>query len=278
MTKPIIDKSEDSHLSLLLKALSEVICCENCNIKVTEASMKVDIEQGHYNVASWPPFFNTNSNQDDDISPSNAELSVQEGLWWPHMSAAQRDGYFAMVAANIDRKLTEDPKADEELAVQFAHYQVDYHIQQHYLANSSVLTLCRDSADLQDMRQWKWKMADLDSTDPTFNASQYSTQKWLMTSDEWEWPNDENSSMKHQTFIWKKGEPARKRRLAEVRAKWILIMAERKRQRAVKLLALRRAALAKRKQQMNKSETYVTVVRVYCGGMLLNERELLRSV
>ncbi|KAJ5089101.1 hypothetical protein N7532_007785 [Penicillium argentinense] len=257
---------EEASESDMLEVLEEALICTKCQITVTEAIMKLDVDNGAYIDAHYPPFFANTRTRDDNISPLHADSSktkYEDPSWWRKISFSQRERYYAMVEENLNRSLNENKDIDPEVAVLFAHYQVDYHIRQHYLARRGVLSLCRNASDLQDLRTWQWDMAaidrinmgkDIDVSDPD--------EGWLPEERQWGWPGDRNLEKAHQVPMWKRNSPVRRKRLRAVRAKWAIIMEERRKQR---------------EELLKKTGTTVTV-RLYLSGDLMTVRELPRVV
>lgn len=50
-------------------------------------------------------------------------------------------------------------EVDQEYESQFAFYCVDFHIHQHYLHRRSVLNYCRTNGEMEDIRDWKHRLA-----------------------------------------------------------------------------------------------------------------------
>lgn len=247
----------------LLEALEEALSCTKCQITTTEAIMKSDISRGVYVSSQYPPFFVNTRTRDENISPLDNETQHQDPTWWRRISMSQRERYYLLVETNLNKALDETKNADPEAAVLFAHYQIDYHIRQHYLSRRGVLTLCRDANDLQELRSWQWEMAAIDRlTSGKDIETTDEAEGWLPAEQKWGWPNDSNLEKTHQVLLWKRAWRARRKRLREVRAKWAIIMEERRKQREMLLL---------------KQGATVTV-RLYCRGELWDVRKLQREV
>ncbi|KAJ5831861.1 hypothetical protein N7474_000172 [Penicillium riverlandense] len=246
----------------MLNALQEALDCTKCRIAVTETSMATDIDSGIYITTHYPPFFTTNHTRDEFISPLDNATRPKDPTYWNRISVSQREQYYEQVETKLNSALSKHPTPDAELAVLFAHYQVDYHIRQHYLSRSSVLTLCRDAEDMHQLRRWQWDMADADGTAPSSAGCSCS---WPNQCRHWGWIDDRNLMMMHQTAMWRRAWRERRRRLKEVRARWAIIMEERRRQR--ELLRIRqKATLA----------VATLTVKVYCRGELWDVRQMER--
>jgi len=219
--------------------------------------MTIDIDNGNYNVKQYPPFFQSNIRSDESISPLDTTAPSQDPTYWNNMSLSQRQRYYEVVEQNLDKALDETKKIDPEVAVLFAHYQVDYHVRQHYLAGRGVLTLCRDNSDLQQLRKWQWKMSDIDST-----CSSEPAKTEPAGARQWSWPSDQNLELTYQHVMWKRLSRARLKRVREVRARWAIIMEERRKQR--ELLLLKQGA--------------TLTVKLYCRGELWDIRTLQNIV
>lgn len=219
--------------------------------------MTLDIERGVYIATHYPPHFQTNLTSEESISPFDTEPRNKDPSYWRRLSLTQRQRYYQLVEQNINQIIDEKRAMSPATAILFAHYQVDYHIRQHYLARRGVLTLCRDTKDLHQLRKWQWKMADIDSvrsSEPVeIKAAGYRG---------WGWPNDTNLEMMHQNIMWKRSSRARLKRVREVRARWAVIMEERRKQR--ELLKLKQGA--------------TFTLRLYCRGELWDIRELQSTV
>ncbi|GLI75196.1 hypothetical protein PoHVEF18_003449 [Penicillium ochrochloron] len=240
----------------LLQGLEEALHCTTCQIAVTQASMADDIHKGAYITSHYPPFFLNNNTRDDNISPLNTTEPTGEPSFWKHISVSQRERYYELVEQALNHILDQTKGIDPEVAILFAHYQIDFHIRQHYLSHRGVLTFCRNADDMQQLRHWQWKMHDIDHRRP-INLDNV----WPHGCKHTAWPDDKNLEMMHQTLMWKRAWPARRKRVAEVRARWAIIMEERRKQRELLLL---------------KKRATITV-RLYCRGELMDVRELKRT-
>ncbi|KAJ5381894.1 uncharacterized protein N7496_004322 [Penicillium cataractarum] len=239
----------------LLQGLEEALHCTTCQIAVTQASMADDIQKCSYITSHYPPFFLNNNSRDDNISPTNTHFPSEDPSFWKHISVTQRERYYELVEQALNHMLDETKDINPEVAVLFAHYQIDFHIRQHYLALRGVLTFCRNADDMQQLRHWQWKMHDMDNMKPV-----HPDHVWPLSCKHVGWPEDKNLEMMHQTLMWKRAWPARRKRVAEVRARWAIIMEERRKQREMLL---------------RKQKATITV-RVYCRGELMDVRELKR--
>lgn len=215
--------------------------------------MAADIDSGAYNISQYPPYFpNHSSIEDDKISPLDSESKCRENSIWKIITLSQRQRYYELVEQHLNRELDRPVKLDTDVSVVIAHYYVDAHIQRHYLDRRSMLALCRDEEDLEDLREWCWAMVEKCSIHyPDLVPYPAGDSKV-------EWPNDDNDTMAHQEITWRRTWRARKVRVDKARAKWALIMAERRKERE--------ALLAKNRD--------VLTVRLYCGGELRNVRKL----
>lgn len=220
--------------------------------------MAVDVERGIYVATHYPPYFQTNLTNEDSISPFDTQIQNQDPSYWKRISPDQRQRYYLQVEQNLNQSVDSDKTIDPEGAILFAHYRVDYHIRQHHLARRGILTLCRDAKDLQQLRQWQWTMSHIDSLQSSGEMSDIE----ITTPREWSWPNDTNLEMMHQQIMWKRASRKRMKHLQEVRARWAVIMEERRRQR--ELLRLKQGA--------------TLTVKLYCRGELWDVRELTNSV
>lgn len=215
--------------------------------------MTIDIKNGNYNVKHYPPFFQSNLTNDESISPFDTTAQSEDPTYWKGISLPQRQRYYELVEQNLNKVLDETKEINPDVAVLFAHYQVDYHVRQHCLARRGVLTLCRDNSDLQQLRRWQWKMSDIDSVCSPKTAETEPTGARQLG-----WPSDKNLEMTHQHIMWKRSSRARLTRVKEVRARWAIIMEERRKQR--ELLWLKQGA--------------TLTVRLYCRGELWDIRTL----
>ncbi|KAJ5182536.1 hypothetical protein N7492_000152 [Penicillium capsulatum] len=238
------------------EALDEALQCVSCENLITEMSMSNDISRGSYITTSYPPYFLHRCTRDDNISPLTPTPLENDQSYWNCMSPIQRQRYYQLVETILNEELQKPVRLDAERAVLFAHYQVDFHIRQHHLARRGVLTMCRNTSDMHQLRKWQWNMAEIDA------VTKHTTVKtWPKGSRQLGWPNDGNLEMAHQTHMWRKSWRARRKRVEAVRAKWAIIMEERRRQR----------------EMLKLKELATVTVRLYCGGELRDVRELQRT-
>ncbi|KAJ6107162.1 hypothetical protein N7523_008485 [Penicillium sp. IBT 18751x] len=241
----------------LFEALDEALSCEKCQIAVAKDTMAIDIDNGTYNVKHYPPFFQSNVISQESISPNDITIKCDDQTYWKHISSSQRQRYYEIVERNLNKVLDQTKEIDPETALLLAHYQLDYHVRQHHLARRGVLTLCRDSADVQQLRRWQWKISDIYSA-----TSSKPADIELAGARQWGWPSDQNLEMTHQHIMWKRLSRNRLKRVREVRARWAIIMEERRKQR--ELLLLKQGA--------------TLTVRLYCRGELWDIRTLKNFV
>ncbi|KAJ5947920.1 hypothetical protein N7466_000935 [Penicillium verhagenii] len=251
---------EESEKKTMATALEEALGCRKCPLSVTEASMKADIDQGKYITTNYPPFFTNANTRDENISPLDTTTPNKHLSHWKVISDTQRQLYYKTVEHTLDSQLHEEEATDPELAILFAHYKVDFHIRQHYLAHRGVLTLCRDATDMQSLRKWQWRMDKIDKLSPSEEEEVKQVRHKMPRP--LGWPKDESLELMHQTHLWKKSWKSRQKRVEDVRARWAIIMEERRRQRE-RLLAMQASKLT---------------VRLYFGGELRDLRELERKV
>ncbi|KAJ5702603.1 hypothetical protein N7488_010151 [Penicillium malachiteum] len=242
----------------MCESIEEALSCHKCTLCITEAIMRVDIESGAYDASQYPPSFSNPSTRDENISPFDTSTPNNNLSHWKFITTPQRQRYYELVEQNLNNRLDSEDPADAELAILFAHYQVDYHIQQHYLARRGVLTLCRDSKDMHALRKWQWRMSE---TDAVLQQDRKDQRSWPKGCPQVGWPNDDNLQMLHATILWKKSWRARQKHLEEVRIQWAKIMEERRKQREA-LLAKQAASILR--------------VKLYCGGELIEVRDLKR--
>lgn len=217
--------------------------------------MADDIHKGAYITSHYPPFFLNTNTRDDNIAPLNTATPTEDPSFWRHISTAQRERYYKLVEQALNHILDETKDIEPEVAILLAHYQIDFHIRQHYLAHRGVLSLCRNADDMQQLRHWQWKIHDMDTMKP-INLDHVWPEGCKHTA----WPDDKDLEMMHQTLMWKRTWPARRKRVTEVQARWAVIMEERRKQRELLLL---------------KQSATITV-RLYCRGELTDVRELKR--
>ncbi|KAJ5716523.1 hypothetical protein N7493_008434 [Penicillium malachiteum] len=242
----------------MCESIEEALSCEKCTLCITEAIMRVDIESGAYDASQYPPSFSNPSKRDENISPFDTSTPNTNLSLWKVITTSQRQRYYELVEQNLNNRLDAEDPTDAELAILFAHYRVDYHIQQHYLARRGVLTLCRDSKDMHALRKWQWRMSE---TDAVLQQDRKDQRAWPKGCSQVGWPNDDNLQMLHATILWKKSWRARQKHLEQVRIQWAKIMEERRKQREA-LLAKQAASIMR--------------LKLYCGGELIEVRDLKR--
>lgn len=99
--------------------------------------MNADIAKGSYITSQYPPFFASKIALDDYISPSDTDIVTHEydnTTFWEYITPAQQQRYYDKIDTILKKAEAESGKPIDEATVLFAHYQVDFHIRQHYLA------------------------------------------------------------------------------------------------------------------------------------------------
>ncbi|KAJ5104443.1 hypothetical protein NUU61_001790 [Penicillium alfredii] len=268
MTNPDLLKQEREWREIekreRVEAAKEALNCSKCRLAVTEETMALEIESGNFILTQYPPCFANTNKRDEHISPLDTVDDQEDFTYWKHLSRATQQQYHDRVEEHLDKALAKLDKFNPELVALFAHYQVAYHIRQHYLARGGVLVLCRSSDDVHQLRRWQWEMAHADGTlsaDTGDKVMEEDEVPWVVDCERWQWPHDANLLMMHQSALWRRRWRRRQRRVEEVRVRWALIMEERWRQR--EMLQLKQAS--------------TLTVRLYCRGELWDVRELERS-
>lgn len=218
---PFTDKSKSSQNAALQDALE---CTECGDLHIIPYMLNADIAAGSYITSEYPPFFSSKSTSDNDsISPFDTDIVVHQNnnaTFWDDITPAQKQRYYDKIDIILKKAEAESGKPIDEATVLFAHYQVDFHIRQHYLAPRSILNLCRSKDDIRALNHWQWKCAAEDETA-------------LAEFPDWGvgWRHEPSNSIGQQIAAWRMGERKREKHLAEVKARWAEIMDERQEQR-----------------------------------------------
>jgi hypothetical protein len=205
-------------------ALQEALECTQCrNLHIIPYMMNSDIAAGSYITSEYPPFFISKNVSDEYVSPFDTDIAAHQNsnvTFWDDITPSQQQHYYSKIDAILKKAETETGKPADEATVLFAHYQVDFHIRQHYLAPRSILNLCRSKDDIRGLNSWQWETAVSDET------AYAEVPDWGVG-----WVHEPSNSIGHQIAVWRMGERSREKHLAEVRARWAEIMEERKKQR-----------------------------------------------
>ncbi|KAI2773130.1 hypothetical protein DTO012A8_2339 [Penicillium roqueforti] len=140
--------------------------------------------------------------------------------FWEDITPTQQQRYYDKIDTILKKAEAESGKPIDEATVLFAHYQVDFHIRQHYLAPRSILNLCRSKDDIRALTHWQWKSAVSDKT------AFAGCPDWGVG-----WVHEPSNSIGQQIAAWRMGERRREKHLAEVQARWAEIRDERQKQR-----------------------------------------------
>lgn len=205
-------------------ALQDALECTQCrDLHIIPYMMNVDIAAGSYITSQYPPFFAGKSVPDDSISPFDTDIVAHQNknaTFWEDITPSQQHHYYDKIDTILKKAETESGKPADEATVLFAHYQVDFHIRQHYLAPRSILNLCRSKDDIRALTHWQWKTAVSDET------AFAEFRDWGVG-----WVHEPSNSIGHQIAAWRVGEERREKHLAEVKARWAEIKDERQKQR-----------------------------------------------
>lgn len=206
-------------------ALQNALECTECrDLHIIPYMLNADIAAGSYITSEYPPFFASESIPDNDsISPFDADIVVHQNnnaTFWDDITPAQQQRYYDKIDTILKKAEAGSGKPIDEATVLFAHYQVDFHIRQHYLAPRSILNICRSKDDIRALNHWQWKCAIADETAFT------EFPDWGVG-----WMHEPSNSIGHQIAAWRMGERRREKHLAEVKARWAEIMDERQEQR-----------------------------------------------
>lgn len=187
-----------------------------------------DIKTSVYNASRDPPFIHSHSRaytnlqqadvEEEEISPLDQPRPKPVPGYKHLMTPWQRREYEYWVADMLDLQLSRMKRGmersrrmatNEKEELQFARYQVDYHIHLHDRARCDMLTVCRDIEDMRQLRGWKAEMARVD----------------------WDDQRDDEVFNVHLTNLWRRRSRFHRQRLIDVRKRWSRILEERRRQR-----------------------------------------------
>ncbi|KAJ5851684.1 uncharacterized protein N7529_011069 [Penicillium soppii] len=203
-------------------ALQEALECTKCDhVEIIPYMMQADIAMGLYITAQYPLYFANASAHIEEVSPFDTTSHQSEAVtFWDDITISQQKRYYEQVD-NIIKKTSAHYgwPASEDTAL-FAHYQVDFHIRQHYLAPKSLLSLCRDKKDVLELRHWQWETAESEGL--AFREDSHFGVGWI-------W--DPTNSLNLQYEGWKMRADQRETRLIDSQVRWAEIQSERKRQR-----------------------------------------------
>lgn len=132
--------------------------------------MAADIANGVYQNDSDPPFrvYTNDDNEDQDPKqvrtnklpiPGYKTCATEEQLArYENLVMTTREKHRKTKTGRPSSagKTAEERESEEWM---YARYCVDMHIHQHYLARRSILNLCRDEGEIQDLRAWQFHMA-----------------------------------------------------------------------------------------------------------------------
>jgi hypothetical protein len=203
-------------------SLQEALECTKCKqLEITPYMMKTDIAMGLYTATKYPPYFSNKAAPVEEICPLDTKSPQHEAAtFWKDITFSQQQCYYEQVDAIIKRTELESGHPATEATVLFAHYQMDSHIRQHYLAPKSMLNLCRDKQDVMELRHWQWENAESEGfaleSDPHFGVG---------------WVSDPTNSLALQYEGWKMNEGRRESHLLDTKARWAEIQTERRKQR-----------------------------------------------
>lgn len=217
---PFADKSKSPQSA----ALQDALQCTQCrDLHIIPYMMSADIAAGSYIISEYPPFFASKIASDDCISPLDTNMAAHQNndeTFWEDITPTQQQRYYDKIDTILKKAEAESGKPIDEATVLFAHYQVDFHIRQHYLAPRSILNLCRSKDDIRALTHWQWKSAVSDKT------AFAGCPDWGVG-----WVHEPSNSIGQQIAAWRMGERRREKHLAEVQARWAEIRDERQKQR-----------------------------------------------
>ncbi|KAL1974716.1 hypothetical protein VTN31DRAFT_4920 [Thermomyces dupontii] len=144
--------------------------------------MAADIANGVYRNDSDPPFRVYTNEDEEDQDPKQPQTTLRQTPGYKACATEEQLARYENLVRMIREKhrranpsrasaagKTEEEKETEEWV--YARYCVDMHIHQHYLARRSILNLCRDDGEIQDLRAWQFHMA-LDPYPAAITASE----------------------------------------------------------------------------------------------------------
>lgn len=261
-------ESTKAHNSPQLQALQRALDCPGCEYAHNVSNSMMSIDETvlkTYNTSSYPYHFINKITrcEDIDICPLSTEPQAEEiPTFWEEIPASLRKRYYKQLEIIIDRytkkgaKLTEYEVGhlDEDEVVRLAHYQMDYHIQQHYLCHRSWLNLCRDENDIRELQSFQWEMAALSGDwDEQMKANGL---KWREG-----WANDYNRGFEQQTEYWEERKYAREKQMATAKARWAYIQ---------------KLRWMQRRQKMD-ADAETQTFRLYLGPRLLRTVEVAKD-
>ncbi|KAJ5146224.1 uncharacterized protein N7515_000788 [Penicillium bovifimosum] len=241
-------------------ALQEALKCTECeNLHINRHMMEADITARAYIVSEYPPFFSCESVQDDNIDPLDTSPPPNKNAtFWDDITLSQQQKYYDAIDTLIKKAERDSGKPADETTVLFAHYEVDFHIRQHYLRPRSLLTLCRSKEDIKDLNYWHWENAVSDEL-----ASGVSPEYGVG------WVHEPSNSIGHQIEAWEKGARLREEHLAEVREQWAKIMEERRKQRLRKVTFLFQGVPIREYSYESPCEPPLTEEEIVCSAARL---------
>ncbi|KAJ5317799.1 hypothetical protein PENANT_c004G07506 [Penicillium antarcticum] len=251
-----------------LQALREALDCPGCEYadKVSKYMMTIDeTVLKTYDTSSYPYHFinKVMRNKDICVCPLSTEPPSEEiPTFWEEISSSLRKRYYKQLGIIIGKykkkgsqlNETETGHLDKGEVVRLAHYQLDYHIQQHYLRHRSCLTLCRDEDDLGQMQSFQLKIA----------AANGDWEQELKPSGQiWRdgWLNDYNRGFEQQTTFWEERGHEREKQIETARARWAYIQ------------KLRGMQI----RQMIKADADIQTFRFYLGPQLLRTIDVAKD-
>jgi hypothetical protein len=230
----------ESHSSPQLQALKEALDCPGCDYanNVSKSMLLIDeTVLKTYDTLSYPYHFINQVTTDTTLCPLSTEPAIEENpTFWEEIPDPLRKRYYKQLEVIINRYNTEGARLteyevghlDKDEVFCLAHYQLDYHIQQHYLRNRSWVSLCRDEDDLLKLQSYQWKMAALGGD---------WKERMKPNGVNWRegWANDYNRGFEQQIEFWGKQEPQREKQVAMTRERWAYIQKLRGMQRLQKI-------------------------------------------
>ncbi|EED17585.1 hypothetical protein TSTA_114000 [Talaromyces stipitatus ATCC 10500] len=145
--------------------LQEALNCNHCEktMRLKPESMESDIRHGIYRCTEDPPFL-INPPYEDDVAPDEFPEEVNDPGYLHLATEAQQEQYLELVehfiARNREKKVFWGmEEVDQGYESKFAFYCVDYHIHHHFVHRRSILNYCRTNEEMNDIRDWKYRLA-----------------------------------------------------------------------------------------------------------------------